>query len=364
MERESWVAVTRRLQYVAERIYCMTSCTSVSPYDESGPRTMFAREHGNAWSPRKYITTITQSITSRLFPSLFPLSTMPAARRSPSSSPHDASTDVSPIPSSVTFPMNVSGETENEPDDEVATTPTAPTHPHPWAPRSVSAQIKRPRLAHRISVGSSLFATPGPSSASPYGGRGRQFAPSSLPSSGWAGPQRDFLQPRTPTVPPQNDYLADWETLQDLVVPASDRRSRSPSRRRDHSVGSLRSGYRSLGTPVRPGRTASARIPRVPSVTETDEDEEEPGPSSYSAPLSTSPPTFDGRPSLGAVGEQMEFLESPERPSILTMASPPRRIASPLPQSREEAPNGAPPTPATPSAAPKKPRRSLLSSLR
>jgi hypothetical protein len=295
---------------------------------------------------------------------------MPATRRSPTASPPGASTDVSPIPSSAVSAMNVSSETENEADDEAATTPTAPSHPYPWAPRSASAQAKRPTLSHRVSMGSSLFGTPGPSSASPYSGaRGRPFTPSSLPSPGWAGPQRDFLRPRdqtregTPTVPPQNDYLADWESLQDLVMPAPDRRSRSPSRRRDPSpaVGSLRSGYGSLGTPVRPGRTASARMPRVPSVTETDEEtEDEEAQSSYSALLSTSPPALDGLPSLGAVGEEMERMESPERPSAPTMAPP--RVASPLPPPQEETPGGAPPTPGTPT--PKKPRTSLLAYLR
>ncbi|BEJ17565.1 hypothetical protein CspHIS471_0609660 [Cutaneotrichosporon sp. HIS471] len=271
---------------------------------------------------------------------------MPAGRHwsSPTSTRPSVSTDVSPIPSSTLSDMNVSTSTENDADDE-ATTPTAPSHPHPWGQRSVSAQVKQPHLSHRISVGSSLRAIAGPSSASPYRGRGRPPAPSSLPSSGWAGPQRDFLRPHSDqtreaspaatTVSPQNDYLPDWESLQDLVMPVQDDANHTPSRHRDSSVGSRRSGYGSLDTPVRATRTVSSHLPRVPSVTETNEESDE------------------------DVAQSSYFAAGDDRPSIVTMAQP--RVASPLPPVGAETPSGGHQTPVSPSAAAKKPQPSRWS---
>ncbi|BEI80670.1 hypothetical protein CcaverHIS002_0111990 [Cutaneotrichosporon cavernicola] len=269
---------------------------------------------------------------------------------SPTSTRPSVSTDISPIPSSILSDMNVSTSTENDAEDE-ATTPTAtthpPPHPEPWGRRSVSAQVKRPHLSHRISVGSSLRATPGPSSASPYRGRGRPPAPSSLPSSGWAGPQRDLLRPHSgqtreaspaaATVSPQNDYLPDWESLQDLVMPAHDDANHTPSRHRDSSVGSRRSGYGSLDTPVRATRTVSYHLPRVSSVTETNEESDE------------------------DVAQSSYFAVGDDRPSIVTMEQP--RVASPLPPVGAETPSGGHQTPVSPSAAAKKPLPSHMSHL-
>lgn len=305
---------------------------------------------------------------------------MPQDRYLPSASPIATSFAVSA--------MNVSTDTEDDSVEEMATTPTARAHSvqaHAQTlslPRSVSSQAvgKRPNLSHRISIASSLIP-PSPSSASPYS-RGRSAFASSLPSPGWAGPSRDYFQresraDRDPTatakVAPQNDFLANWESLQDLVMPAPEGaryHSRSPSaRRRDQSpaVGSMPSqplyGSLDTSTPGRDGtfgRAASRRIPRVPSVTETDEEgdegEEDLTASYYSAILSSSPPTLDGfgaTPSFGVVSEQMGPMPSPDRGSPAA-ATLPRIMATSGPGPRTDPPSGAPPaTPATPSAAKK-----------
>lgn len=301
---------------------------------------------------------------------------MRSARYTSSPSPRAAtSSDASPIPSEAVSEMNISTTTgEDNGEEELSTTPTGPSYPiqarASAAPRSVSSQEdgkgKRPRLAHRISVGSGPFGVnipSGPSSASPYARRRPSFAPASLPSQGWAG-DSIFNNVRSdasiaPTVSPQHDYLANWESLQDLVMPTPEgsSRYRSPSsRRRDPSPGvsSLRakSAYGALGTtPGRGtfGRAAGRDINRVPSVTETDEEDEEAGVSSYSAVLSSSPPNLDAfgaAPSFGTAGEQMASPDV-ERPSVCTPARP--VTPSPAPTSQGNPPGGA--TPSTPAAA-------------
>lgn len=305
---------------------------------------------------------------------------MRSARYTSSPSPRaGTSTDASPIPSAAVSEMNISTTTDDHGDDELSTTPTGPSLPSQSlhfapAPRSVSSQEdgkgKRPRLAHRLSVGSGLFGVnvpSGPSSASPYTRRRPSFAPASLPSHGWAGDNIFNTRGESsgaPTVSPQHDYLANWESLHDLVMPTPEgsSRYRSPtSRRRDPSPGvtsqRAQSAYGALGaTPGRGtfGRSGGRDINRVPSVTETDEEDDEAGVSSYSAVLSSSPPILDGfgaTPSFGTAGEQIGSPET-ERPSVCTPAA---RPVTPSPGQATPNPPGAT-TPLTPAAggAPKK----------
>lgn len=144
---------------------------------------------------------------------------------------------------------------------------------------------------------------------------------SSLPTSGMYSPNHSAVP--TPTVAPENDYLANWETLAQLVLPAdSDSRS---FRGRSHSPMSSRSAT----TPNRTVGRAGATPMSIQGVPETDESEDEEV-STFSALLSTSPSKLDSvMPSMGQVDDDARTVTGNRSLQIETADySPPRPPAT------------------------------------
>lgn len=132
------------------------------------------------------------------------------------------------------------------------------------------------------------------------------------------------------SVDPQNDYLANWETLNDLIVNPGDGDAPSPVRGRK-AWGDTPS-QRSLRSMITPTRSAFSHP--IPGVLE-DEEAEEQAESSFSAVLSTSPNAMgEEYPSFGLAGDLIGDGErvatpTPQRPT--PTAAPPRTPPPPPP---------------------------------
>lgn len=133
---------------------------------------------------------------------------------------------------------------------------------------------------------------------------------SSVPSTSASFHERWHGRNVTPRVEPQNDYLANWESLADLIIPSPDpgpsgSAPRSP-RRVQPSPASIIGGrgLRGASSMLSIGRARARNIPG--QLPETDEEDE--GDLTFSGVLSSSPPAFDARPSLGEVGDAMSAV--------------------------------------------------------
>ncbi|WOO77198.1 uncharacterized protein LOC62_01G000785 [Vanrija pseudolonga] len=192
-------------------------------------------------------------------------------------------------------------------------TPTASFSIASWAGGvGAGSSSRRPALGHR-----------GSDASLP---RGNSVA-GSLPTSAFMGPRR---QAQGPSVDPQNDYLANWETLNDLIVNPGDSEV-SPSPVRGGKAWGDTPSQRSLRSMITPTRSAFGRP--IPGVQEDDEAEER-AESSFSAVLSTSPnPMGEEFPSFGVagdlIGEDRVATPTPQRPT--PTAAPPRTPPPPPP---------------------------------
>lgn len=111
----------------------------------------------------------------------------------------------------------------------------------------------------------------------------------------------------TPLVDPQNDYLANWESLAHLIAPSPDTAGaggRSPNRLATSPSSVLAGrGLRDMPSVSTLGRTAARNIPG--SLPETDEEREED--LTFSAVLSSSPPALGSGLSFGEASDGMSI---------------------------------------------------------
>lgn len=196
-------------------------------------------------------------------------------------------------------------------------TPTTATFPAPASTMDgswLSTPMSRPNLRRQISAG----APP----ASPGAGLGQ-----SLPGTIYVPSSRSRIQP-------QNDYLANWETLADLMIP-SPQEGPSSARKRDGS--SPAAALRSSATPSR-STLRQSPVLSMPNLTEAAASEP-----SVSGILSTSPPIMDSvMESLAtAAGDTQE-------PQVQSATRSPMSVRYGLPeQSHIRLPSGPPQLPPT-----------------
>lgn len=207
---------------------------------------------------------------------------MPSRSRSPSRSPWARTRRPPPSLNSSIFEYDEDGQPAAGPSRSgLPRTPTTATFPAPGSAMDgswLSTPVSRPVLRRHISAG----APP----SSPSAGLGQ-----SLPGSIYVPSSRSRVQP-------QNDYLANWETLADLMIPTP-QEAQSSMRKRDGSspAAALRSSQ--------PSRSTLRQSPVLSVPNLADAAVSEP---SMSGILSSSPPNMDSvMESLAtAVGDAQE----------------------------------------------------------